>query len=71
MVGNNVMLLYLVIGFFSVQLLDDANKSNGCQNGRSYVVSCLRTEIVRRANAFVLRGDAVYAWSTKSRKQAG
>jgi len=65
------MLLYLVIGFLRVQLLDDVNKSNGCQNCRSYVVSCLRTEIVRRANAFILIGNDVYAWSTKSRKQTG
>jgi hypothetical protein len=62
------MLLYLVIGYLGVQLLDDVNKSNGCQNSMSGVVNCLTTEILRRANAFTLRGDDVYAWSTKSRK---
>jgi hypothetical protein len=65
------MVLYLVIGCLRFQLLDDVNKSNGCQNSMSYVVNCLRTEIDKRADAFVLRGDDVYARSTKSRKQAG
>jgi hypothetical protein len=65
------MLLYLLIRCLRVQLLDVGDKSNGCQNSTSNAVNCLRTEIVRRANAFILRGDDVYAWSTKSREQAG
>jgi len=55
----------------STQILDGVNKSNDCQNSISYVVNCLRMDIDRRDNAFILRGDDVYAWSTKAWKQAG
>jgi hypothetical protein len=55
MFGINVTRLYLVSGCLRGRLLDDVNQPNSMSN----VVNCLMTEIVRGANAFILRDHDV------------